>query len=125
LEEGKLLENGWKKIQEGYEYYQTRILSENGIYRGYQGNAAFVLNALSLASINAKDREIETLFKADPKLYQAKILNLFKKIVHKKYQREFNQIYQLIQPVYQQEKEFQKIIVSACQRGVLSGLKKA
>lgn len=109
---------GWKTCENGFEKDGKRIEVKQVFFKGCSGDLNEIYSDLKKCIINNKEEEIRLLFSLDSAAYRLKILNAFKKIVHKKYQMEFNRVYDLISKTYEEDKLFKKIMESAMKRGV-------
>jgi adenine-specific DNA-methyltransferase len=118
-----LEKKGWEKTEEGYRKGDTYLMMDDGIvFKDFHPEKSLkkVINALDRCQVQRKEREISLLLSADPQKYKRKILNSFKKIAHKKYREIFLRILSQLQPFFEEEKEFQKILDTAEKRGVFS-----
>ncbi|HCL57374.1 MAG TPA: DNA methyltransferase [Spirochaetia bacterium] len=119
FDEKVMAKEGWQNTIFGYQRDKNTLFLENLLFSGYEGDERVILDILEKAHILSRKDEIKILFDASPKKYEKKILNSFKKIVHKKYFSEFKEIYDLVFEEYQHRKEFQVIQNIARKRGVL------
>lgn len=118
IDEKKLCALGWQKQDNVFTLDNQFIELSHGILTRFSGDKKKILDTIEKSAIYDKLEEIQFLFNHNPLFYKKRILNAFKKIAHKKYQKEFNFIFQLIKQTYWVDNDFKKIIIIAKKRGL-------